>query len=52
MCTKWEGTSGEAAEAECGWGVAGMTLGSCRQGLWLWRRPCPEFCEAHGGWAR
>lgn len=49
VCTKWEGTSGEAAGAECGLGVAGVTLGSCRQGLWLWQRLCPEFCGGHGG---
>jgi len=33
-------------------GVVGMTLGSCRQGLWLWQRPCPEFCGGRGGRAR
>ena len=29
-------------------GVAGVTLGSCRQGLWLWQRPCPEFRGGRG----
>ena len=51
VCAKREGTSEEATAAAWGW-AGGVTMGSGRQGLWLWHRPQPQGHGGHGGRAR